>query len=102
MVGCAESDAKKKQCIHDHEEDLWKRAIAAYKAELFKPKTKHKSAQAVAQDFIALYRKETGREIKMHHTFLTRKTKGLSRTRAEANAAHSWLLDSECDIVINI
>jgi hypothetical protein len=54
----------------------------------------------VAQDFVDLYRKETRREIKMHHTFLTCKTEGLSRMRAEANAACSWLLDDEHDIVI--
>jgi hypothetical protein len=44
MVGHAESDTKKKQHIHNHEEDLRKQAIAAYKAELLKPKTKRKSA----------------------------------------------------------
>ena len=100
MVGCAESDTKKKQHIHDHEDNLRKQAIAAYKAELLKPETKRKSARAVARDFVNLYRKETGREIKMHHTFLTRKTEGSSRTRAEANAARSWLLDDERDVVI--
>ena len=97
MPGRAKSDTKKAQIARDAYEDLKARAIRAYSAEL--KKTNGKGAQTVAQDFVNLYKLETGKDIKLNYNTLIRGANG-GRSRAEANAARSWLTEEETGIVI--
>ena len=86
MPGRAKSNTKKAQIAQDAYEDLKARAISAYSAEL--KKTNGKGARTVAQDFVNLYKLETGKDIKLNYNTLIRGANG-GRSRAEANAARS-------------
>jgi len=97
MVGRAKSDTKKRQVLCEVEEDWRLRAIEAYRTELCKPDSKHKGS--VACDFMHLYKIETGQDIKIDHNLLIHGAKG-GRTRAQANAARSWLTTEEQEVVI--
>jgi hypothetical protein len=97
MAGRAKSDTKKAQIARDAYEDLKARAIKAYKAEL--TKANGKGARTIAQDFVNLYRLETGKDIKLNYNTLIRGANG-GRSRAEANAARSWLTEEETEVVI--
>src|ERR1700676_733131 len=53
----------------------------------------------MAQDFVELYRKETGRTIKLCYNTLICSAAG-GRSWAEANGAKSWLMKEETTVVI--
>jgi hypothetical protein len=86
MPGRAKSDTKKAQIARDAYEDLKARAIRAYSAEL--EKTNGKGAWTVAQDFVNIYKLETGKDIKFNYNTLIQGANG-GQSRAEANAARS-------------
>ena len=97
MAGRAKSDTKKTQNARESYEDLKARAIKAYKVEL--AKANGKGARTVAKDFVNLYKLETGMDIKLSYCTLIRGADG-GRSRAEANAARSWLTDDETEVII--
>jgi len=97
MAGRPLSDTKKAQNARDAYEDLKARAIEAYKNECTKPN--RKGACTVAQDFVDLYRKETGRTVKLCYNTLIRGAAG-GRSQVEANGAKSWLTKEETTVVI--
>lgn len=103
MVGRPLSAAMKRLKIRKLEEDIRQRAIAAYREELTKPVGKRKGSRKVAKDFVALYKLETGRDMRIDHVLLIRGAAG-GRTRAQANAARSHLTEEEenvvCDYII--
>jgi hypothetical protein len=98
MPGRAQSATKKNREIQKEKEDWRARAVAAYKAELLKP-GKRKGCRVIAKDFMDLYKMETGRDIKLDYNFIRRGAQG-GRTRAQVNAARTWLTPGETDIVI--
>jgi hypothetical protein len=67
--------------------------------ELTKPKNKRKGARTVVNDFVLLYKRETGLDIKIDYGFLIRQANGC-RTKAQANAAGSWLTPEETEVII--
>ena len=67
--------------------------------ELTKPEKKRQGARTVAKDFVLLYKRETGLDVKIDHGFLIRQASGC-RTKAQANAAGSWLTPEETEVVI--
>lgn len=97
MVGRAKSDTKKAQIAREAYEDLKAQAIKVYAAERAKPKGR--SARTVAKDFVQLYKRETGKDVKLCYNTLIRGA-NRRRSRAEANASRSWLSNVETDIVI--
>lgn len=99
MVGRAKSETKKRQNAREAIDAFRARAVAAYKAELTKPKNKRRGARTVANDFVLLYKRETGLDIKIDHGFLIRQANGC-RTKAQANAAGSWLTPEETEVII--
>lgn len=102
MGGRPLSETKKKQILREAEDALRARALEAYRTELAKPAgVKQRSARKIAADFICIFKQETGRDIKLDHSYLCRKVHSAGRTRSEANAARSWLTDEECEVVIN-
>lgn len=97
MGNRAKSDTKKAQIARESIDDWTRRAIIAYQAEL--KKANGKGARTVAQDFINLYKLETGKDIKLSYSRLIRGANGL-RSRAEVNTSQAWLTDDEVEIVI--
>ena len=97
MAGRAKSNTKKEQNAQESYEDLKARAIKAYKAELAKPNGK--GARTVAKDFVNLYKLKTVMNIKLSYCTLIRGADG-GRSRAEANAAQSWLTDDKMEVII--
>lgn len=97
MPGRAQSDTKKAQNAREAYEDLKDRAIEVYKNERKKPNGR--GARTIAQDFMDLYRKETGKSVRLCYNTLIRGADG-GRSRAEANAAKSWLTKEETALVI--
>ena len=88
MAGQPLSDTKKAQNARDAYEVLNAQGIEGYKNECTKPNGK--GAHTMAQDFVDLYRKETGRTIKLCYNTLIHGAAG-GRSWAEANGAKSWL-----------
>lgn len=97
MPGRAKSNTKKAQIAREKHAAFIQRGIDAYKLELTKPNGK--GARTVAADFIKLYKMETGKDISISYSALIRGAQG-QRTKAEANAARSWLTDGEVKVVI--
>ena len=97
MVGRAKSNTKKAQNAQESYKDLKAWAIKAYKVELVK--VSKKGACSVAKDFVNLYKLKTGMDIKLSYCTLIRGADG-GRSRAEANAARSWLTDDETEVII--
>ena len=97
MAGQPLSDTKKAQNARDVYQNLKAQAIEAYKNEYTKPNGK--GAHTVAQDFVDLYRKETGMTVKLCYNTLICGAAG-GRSRAEANGAKSWLTKEETTVVI--
>ena len=72
MVGRAKSETKKRQIAREAIDTFCARAVAAYKLELTKPEKKRQGARTVAKDFVLLYKRETGLDVKIDHGFLIR------------------------------
>jgi hypothetical protein len=97
MAGRAKSDTKKAQIAREAYKNLKSRAIKAYIGEL--TKEKGKGARTVAEDFVKLYKLETGKNVKLNYgTLIWGARRG--RSRAEANAARAWLTDGETNVII--
>ena len=97
MAGRAKSDTKKAQIAHEAYKNLMAWAIQAYIGEL--TKTKGKGAHTVAEDFVKLYKLETGRDIKLNYNTLIRGAQG-GRSCAEANVVSAWLMDGKTNVII--
>lgn len=98
MPGRAQSTTKKIQEMQKEKENWGARAVAAYKTELLKP-GKQKGCRVIAKDFMHLYKKETGRDIKLDYNVIRCGAQG-GRSRAQVNAARTWLTPGETNIVI--
>ena len=99
MVGRPKSETKKRQIAWEAIDIFCARAVAAYKSELTKPEKKWRVACTVAKDFVLLYKRETGLDVKIDHGFLIQQASGCW-TKAQANAAGSWLTPEETEVVI--
>jgi hypothetical protein len=97
MTAKAKSDTKKAQIARDAYESLKLQAIEVYRCEL--KKIKGKGARTVAKDFVELFKQETGKDVKLSYATLIRGAQG-RRSRAEPNAARSWLKEGETKVII--
>ena len=70
MVGRAKSETKKRQIAREAIDTFHARTVAAYKLELTKPEKKRKGVCTVAKDFVLLYKRETGLDVKIDYGFL--------------------------------
>ena len=99
MVGRAKSEIKKRQNAWEAIDAFCACAVAAYKVELTKLENERKGAHTVSNDFVLLYKRETGLDIKIDHGFLIQQANGC-QTKAQANAAGSWVTPEETEVII--
>jgi hypothetical protein len=97
MAGRAKSDTKKVQIAREAYDNLKSHAIKAYIGEL--AKEKGKGARTVTEDFVKLYKLETGKNVKLNYGTLIRGARS-GRSRAKANAARAWLTDGKTNVII--
>lgn len=98
MGARAKSITKKVQLEREAYKDLKARAILAYGLE--REKVKGKGACTVANDFVELYRVETGKDVKLCYLTLIRGADG-RKSRASSNAARSHVTAGEAKILID-
>ncbi|TFK58286.1 hypothetical protein BDN72DRAFT_782304 [Pluteus cervinus] len=75
------------------------RAAVAYRLELEKPECRRRGLRTICQDFEALYLAETGKQIRLVHTTLSKWADG-GRTREEAGEDRALLTPPEVEVVI--
>jgi hypothetical protein len=101
MVGRPKSDVKKLQIIRNTHDALMSRAVAAYRVELAKPEgSKRRGARIICKDFETLYTQETGKDLKLSYSTLTRLASG-GKSKAVSNADRAWLTKEEEKVVVS-
>ena len=101
-AGGALSETKKKQLVREVEDGLWAQAVEAYWNELVKPAgVKRQSAQTIAKDITSLFRCETGKHITLDYSYLCHHAPKTMHTKSKFNAAKSWLMTEEMEVVID-
>lgn len=102
MPGRPKSDTKKRQIAREAKEEYQARAVEAYREELARKNIglPSRGAQAICNEYMDLYRKETGKEIQLNHATIIRHAKG-KRTMAQFNEAKSWLSSEETELVVS-
>lgn len=101
MPGRPQSDTKKAQIFTEMKAELQAEVVQIYKEELLKKAAglESRGARAVCRQFEKDYSAEHGKDIHFNHCTIINHAKGRS-TRAESNAAKSWLTAVEADVVI--
>ncbi|KAF5379261.1 hypothetical protein D9757_010705 [Collybiopsis confluens] len=102
MVRHAESDNNKSQRASEAKIALQKRAVEAYQEELAWRNLGLPNlvgAKAICNRFTNLHRAETGQIIKLNYATIINHAKG-KPTRAESNAARTWLTAGKIEAVI--
>jgi len=80
---------------------MMSRAVAAYQAELRKPRSeRRKGLRQICGDFVQLCFEETGEVIKLSHSALNRQADG-GRTRRQAQDERSWITPAKGKIMVD-
>ncbi|KAF8210233.1 hypothetical protein K438DRAFT_1570952 [Mycena galopus ATCC 62051] len=102
MVGRAKSDTKKAQISRAHHDEWMAIALDCYheeKAHILAPKERRKGVRQICEMVEQQYTDATGQSIKLSSSTLNRLANG-RLTQSPSNAAKSWLMEEETEIVI--